>query len=105
MIRLVAIAMLLALLGGSVMAAATAPLGGGGRLSYTCTNNDDDKATCVCTGWFDCRQMIEDRVCRGKINKCWTPRDGSPESCSCEWRTNIMPKSGPMAPDLKMQLK
>ena len=76
-----------------------------GTLNYTCTNDGDPaKAECVCTGVFDCKSMVRDGVCKvGRITSCKTPGGTGSETCSCQWKTSIMPKAGKVvAPSLKM---
>jgi hypothetical protein len=104
MVRLLALAAFLLVLGSPVDAAPRMSIGGGG-LSYTCDSGGGapETATCTCTGWFDCRTMVGDGVCKRKIDRCWVPAGGGGESCSCQWKTSIAPKAGRAAPQLEMR--
>ena len=102
MVRSVALVILLTLATGSAVAAPKMSIGGG-TLSYTCSKESGQTPTCTCSGYFDCKDMIDDRVCRRGITQCGVDRTTGTETCSCTWRTSIMPKSGTIAPELKMQ--
>ena len=102
MVRSVALIILLTLASGVALAAPRMSIGGG-ALSYTCTKSDIEPATCTCEGWFDCKAMVDDRVCRRGITTCGRDTKTGREVCVCSWRTSIMPKSGTVAPEMKMQ--
>ena len=103
MIRSVLLVLLLLASGDAVAAQRLST----GALNYTCTNDGDPaKAECVCKGWFDCRTMVRDGVCKaGQITGCKTPGGTGPETCSCQWKTSIQPKAGNVAPSFEMQSK
>ncbi len=102
MVRSVALIILLTLASETALAAPRMSIGGGG-LSYTCSKGGVDLPTCTCEGWFDCKAMVDDRVCRRGITTCGRDTKTGREVCACSWRTSIMPKSGTVAPEVKMQ--
>lgn len=106
MVRSVVLTIALLLVSGSAPAAPLTSIGGAGTFSYSCTKESGQTPTCSCSGYFDCREMVDDRVCRRGVTECGTDRQTGKETCYCQWRTSIMPKAGRvLAPELKMNTK
>jgi hypothetical protein len=95
------------LLAGTDALGAGISIGGAGPFGYTCTKEGGQTPTCTCSGYFDCKEMVDDRVCRRGITECGVDRKTNTETCSCQWRTSIMPKGDGrvLAPELEMKTK
>jgi hypothetical protein len=104
MVRIVVALSLLIL----VSPALAAPVSTSTTLGYSCTKPvfGSGTPTCTCVGYFDCQDMVDAGVCKGKISSCDRPLAGGKQTCKCEWKTNVAPTpSSRKAPVLKMQTK
>ena len=68
---------------------------GSPTLNYSCSKDiNTGKASCSCSGWFDCQAMTNDGVCKaGGINICSHPAGGK-ETCTCDWKVGRIGPNG-----------